>query len=157
MGLGQLRVALLERGLLALDRLTRNRGTELPMHLKTGLRGEDAAFFYLRRKGYTVVARRWSAGNVPGDVDLIAWDGPLLCFIEVKTRTAHDMSPAESAVDRHKQFTLKRLARAYLRQIPEPEPPPVRFDIVSVYALPGEMPEIVHFENAFGWTNRREG
>jgi putative endonuclease len=157
MGLGQLRVALLEHGLLALDRLTRNRGAELPMHLKTGLRGEDAAFFYLRRKGYTVVARRWSAGNIPGDVDLIAWDGPLLCFIEVKTRTAHDMSPAESAVDRHKQFTLRRLARAYVRQIPEPEPPPVRFDIVSVYALPDETPEIVHFENAFGWTNRREG
>ena len=157
MGLGQLRVALLEHGLLALDRLTRNRGAELPMHLKTGLKGEDAAFFYLRRKGYTVVARRWSAGNIPGDVDLIAWDGPLLCFIEVKTRTAHDMSPAESAVDRHKQFTLRRLARAYVRQIPEPEPPPVRFDIVSVYALPDETPEIVHFENAFGWTNRREG
>jgi len=157
MGLGQLRAALLEHGLLALDRLTRNRGAELPVHLKTGLRGEDAAFFYLRRKGYTVVARRWSAGNIPGDVDLIAWDGPLLCFIEVKTRTAHDMSPAESAVDRHKQFTLRRLARAYVRQIPEPEPPPVRFDIVSVYALPGETPEIVHFENAFGWTNRREG
>jgi putative endonuclease len=157
MGLGQLRVALLEHGLLALDRLTRNRGAELPMHLKTGLRGEDAAFFYLHRKGYTVVARRWSAGNIPGDVDLIAWDGPLLCFVEVKTRTAHDMSPAESAVDRHKQLTLRRLARAYIRQIPEPEPPPVRFDIVSVYALPGETPEIVHFENAFGWTNRREG
>ena len=64
------------------------------------------------------------------------------------------MSPAESAVDRHKQFTLRRLARAYVRQIPEPEPPPVRFDIVSVYALPGEMPEIVHFTNAFAWTDR---
>jgi putative endonuclease len=156
MGLGQLRVALLEHGIIALDRLSRNRDAELPLHLKTGIAGEDAAFFYLRRKGFTVVARRWSAGNVPGDVDLIAWDGPLLCFIEVKTRTAHDMSPAESAVDRHKQFTLKRLARAYLRQIPEPEPPPVRFDIVSVYALPGETPEIVHFENAFGWKDRRE-
>ncbi len=146
----------MERGIVALDRLARNRGAELPMHLKTGLRGEDAAFFYLRRKGFTIVARRWSAGNIPGDVDLIAWDGPLLCFVEVKTRTAHDMSPAESAVDRHKQFTLKRLARAYLRQIPEPEPPPVRFDIVSVYALPGETPEIVHFENAFGWADRRQ-
>ena len=65
MGLGQLRVALLEHGMLALDKLTRNRGAELPMHLKTGLRGEDAAFFYLRRKGYTVVARRWSAATFP--------------------------------------------------------------------------------------------
>jgi putative endonuclease len=156
MVLSQFRISLLERGLATLDRLTRDRGTELPIHLQTGLIGEDAAFFYLRRKGYTVVARRWTAGNVPGDVDLIAWDGPMLCFIEVKTRTAHDMTPAESAVDRHKQFTLRRLARAYIRQIPEPEPPPVRFDIVSVYALPVQKPEIIHFENAFGWTDRRE-
>ena len=155
MGLCQLRIALMEQGLASLDRLIRNRGAELPVHLKTGLRGEDAAYFYLRRKGYTVVARRWSAGNVPGDVDLIAWDGPLLCFIEVKTRTAHDMTPAESAVDRHKQLTLRRLARAYIRQIPEPVPPPVRFDIVSVYALPNEKPEIIHFQHAFAWTDRR--
>jgi putative endonuclease len=156
MGFRQLRIALLECGLAGLDRLARGRGAELPMHLQTGLSGEDAAFFYVRRKAYTVVARRWSAGNVPGDVDLIAWDGPLLCFIEVKTRTAHDMSPAESAVDRHKQFTLRRLARAYLRQLPGTEPPPVRFDVVSVYQLPGRKDEIVHFENAFGWTDRRE-
>ena len=50
-----------------------------------------------------MVARRWSSGDVPGDVDLIAWQGPMLCFIEVKTRTAHDMTPAETAVDAHKR------------------------------------------------------
>lgn len=157
MGFRQLRIALLQRGLAGLDHLARNRSSEMPAHLRTGLSGEDAAFFYLRRKAYTVVARRWSAGNVPGDVDLIAWDGSLLCFVEVKTRTARDMTPAESAVDRHKQFTLRRLARAYLRQLAGTEPPQVRFDIVSVYQVPGEKQEIVHFENAFGWTDRREG
>jgi putative endonuclease len=156
MGFRQLRIALLERGLAGLDRLTRGHGAEMPAHLQTGLSGEDAVFFYLRRKDYTVVARRWSAGNVPGDVDLIAWNGPMLCFVEVKTRTAHDMAPAESAVDRHKQFTLRRLARAYLRQLLLPEPPPVRFDVVSVYRVPGQKQEIVHFENAFGWSDRKE-
>src|ERR1700738_1287817 len=103
MGFRQMRITLLERGFAGLDRLARGRGAEMPAHLVTGISGEDAAFFYLRRKGYTVVARRWSAGNVPGDVDLIAWQGPMLCFIEVKTRTARDMTPAEAAVDRHKQ------------------------------------------------------
>jgi putative endonuclease len=156
MGLRQVRIALLERGIAGLDRLARGRGADLPAHLVTGINGEDAAFFYLRRKGYTVVARRWSAGNVPGDVDLIAWQGPLLCFIEVKTRTAHDMTPAESAVDRHKQFVLLRLARAYMRQLPQAEAPPVRFDVISIYLVPGKKNEIVHFENAFGWTDRRE-
>lgn len=152
-----MRLALLESGLEALDRLARRRaGEELPAHLRAGMAGEDAAFFYLRRKGYVVVARRWSAGNVPGDVDLIAWQGPLLCFVEVKTRTARDMTPAEAAVDAHKRHTLRRLAHAYMRQLPAAEPPPVRFDVVSVYLVSGRGREFVHFENAFGWSERRE-
>jgi putative endonuclease len=151
-----MRLALLERSLAGLNRLARRRGPDMPAHLLTGISGEDAAFFYLRRKGYTVVARRWSAGNVPGDVDLIAWQGPMLCFIEVKTRTAHDMTPAEAAVDRHKQFVLRRLARAYMRQLPQTEPPPVRFDVLSVYIVPEREKEFVHFDNAFGWSERPE-
>ena len=152
MGTRQISAALLERGLAGLDWLARLRSApELPLHLQTGLAGEDAAFFDLRRKNYTVVARRWSAGNLPGDLDLIAWQGAMLVFIEVKTRTARDMTPAEAAVDRHKQYVLRRLARAYLRQLPQAEAPPTRFDVMSVYLVPGEKREIVHFQNAFGW------
>ena len=145
-----------------LDRMARRRGRvqKLPAHLLTGIEGEDAAFFHLRRKGFIVVARRWSVGEVPGDVDLIAWQGGLLCFIEVKTRTARDMSPAEIAVDSHKRSTLRRLARQYVRQLPQAADAPaglpqVRFDVVSVYLVPGEKPEFEHFENAFGWNERR--
>jgi putative endonuclease len=156
----QMRTALIERALDGLDRLAERRGrmNNAPAHLTTGLAGEDAAFFYLRRKGYTVVARRWSSGDVPGDVDLIAWQGPMLCFIEVKTRTARDMTPAEVAVDSHKRATLRRLARRYARQLPQATMPSVRFDVVSVYLVPGENREFVHFEAAFGWSEyeRRE-
>ena len=127
----------------------------MPAHLVTGIEGEDSAYFYLSRKGYRVVARRWSAGNVPGDVDLIAWQGELLCFVEVKARTAHDATAAEVAVDMHKRRVLRRLARNYVRQLPQPIPPQVRFDVVSVYLVPGEIVEITHFENAFGWDERR--
>ena len=151
--LAELRTALLERSLDGLDRLAQRRGrsASLPAHLTTGLAGEDAALFYLRRKGYTVVARRWSSGDVPGDVDLIAWQGLMLCFIEVKTRTAHDMTPAESAVDEHKRNVLRRLARRYVRQLPQKTAPPVRFDVVSVYQVPGQKREFQHFEGSFGW------
>jgi putative endonuclease len=79
----------------------------------------------------------------------------MLCFIEVKTRTAEDMTPAEAAVDRHKRYVLRRLASQYLRQMPLHERPPVRFDVVSVYLLPGQQKKFVHFENAFGWDERR--
>ena len=97
------------------------------------------------------------AGNVPGDVDLIAWLDELLCFVEVKTRTAHDATAAEVAVDWHKRRILRRLARNYVRQLPSALAPQVRFDVVSVYLVPGEKPELVHFENAFGWDERRSG
>ena len=90
-------------------------------HLATGLRGEQAALFELSRRGYVVVARRWTSARVRGDVDLIGWDGEWLCFVEVKTRTARDLTPAESAVDEGKRRMVRGLARAYLRTFPESE------------------------------------
>jgi putative endonuclease len=154
----QIRITSEERFLSGLNKLARRPGhtTGMPAHLTTGIDGEDAAFFYLRRKGYTVVARRWSAGTVAGDLDLIAWDGPLLCIIEVKTRTAHDITPAEAAVDSHKRNTLRRLARHYVRQLPQETAPPVRFDVLSVYLLPGKKKEFQHFEGSFGWSDRQD-
>jgi putative endonuclease len=150
----------LERTLGALDSLAARRGraADLPAHLLTGIEGEEAAFFYLLRKGYTVVARRWSAGNQPGDLDLIAWQGPMLCFFEVKTRTARDLNPAESAVDLHKRNVLRRLARHYIRQLPGSAAPEARFDVISVYLEPGKPPDFMHFESIFGWREpeRRE-
>lgn len=121
-------------------------------HLQLGLHGERAAFFELGRRGYTVVARRWTSSRFPGDLDLIAWHGECLCFIEVKTRSAHDIAPAESAVDQHKRRTLRRLALAYLRSFPEKQRDkiPTRFEIVSIYLL-GSAPEFQFFPAAFGW------
>lgn len=84
------------------------------------------------------MARRWSPGHKRGDLDLIAWQGELLCVIEVKTRTAHDMTPAEVAVDEHKRKMVRRLARQYVRQLPMELPPQVRFDVISVYLVPGQ-------------------
>jgi Holliday junction resolvase-like predicted endonuclease len=48
----------------------------------------------------------------------------MLCFIEVKTRTAHDIASAEVRVDSHKRNTvLRRLARQYIRQLPQETAP----------------------------------
>lgn len=156
--LEQMRIGVEERSLVGLAWVAQRRDREanLPIHLVTGIEGEDAAFFHLRRRGYVVVARRWSSGNVPGDVDLIAWDGPMLCFIEVKTRTAHDLTPAEVAVDSHKRNTLRRLARQYIRHLPQQTAPPSRFDVISVYLVPGKKKEFQHFEGSFDWSERRD-
>jgi putative endonuclease len=156
--LEQKRIGWEERSLAAMKWVASRSGgsASRPAHLATGIDGEDAAFFYLRRKGYVVVARRWSSGFQRGDLDLIAWQGPLLCFFEVKTRTAHDIAAAEVAVDSHKRNTLRKLARHYVRQLPMKAAPPVRFDILSVYLVPGKEKEFVHFEGAFGWSERDE-
>ena len=112
--------------------------------------------FFLRRKGYVVVARCWSPGHVSGDIDLIAWQGTLLCVVEVKTRTAHDVAAAEVQVDEHKRRMVRRLACHYVRQLPQETAPEVRFDVLSVYLVPGREKESVHFEAAFGWSERAD-
>ncbi len=147
------KISVLERSVAALDWLAERRGRvpERPEHLATGERGEDAAFFFLRRNGYTVVARRWNDTPLPGDLDLIAWQGEVLCFVEVKTRTTLGMATAEAAVDQQKRRILRRLARHYLRQLPGEQPPQTRFDIVTVYELPGKPRQTRIMAGAFGW------
>jgi len=144
-----LTLALERRAYTALQRLAHQRSSQ-PAHLLTGEQGEDAAFFHLRSLGYTVVARRWRSERLRGDLDLAAWDGDTLVFFEIKTRTAHDLAAAETQIDPHKQKILRRMAAAYLRQLPEPhrDRVPIRFDVLSVYILPTGT-EFEHFRAAF--------
>jgi putative endonuclease len=121
-----------------------------PAHLETGSRGEEAAFFYLRRLGYIVVARGWRSPRAAGDLDLVAWKDQTLCFIEVKTRTSRKVATAESAVDGDKMRALRRVARQYLRDMPE-APDLVRFDILSIYFEAQKPADLQLFPNAFGW------
>jgi putative endonuclease len=135
-----------------LHRLSRLSSRQAPRNLLIGIDGEQAALFWLRRRGITIVGRRWTSARLRGDVDLIGWDGATLCFFEVKTRTARDMTPAQSQVDDDKRRILRSLARTYLRSFPAAQRAaiPVRFDVVAVYLL-GGSPEVHHFPGAFGW------
>jgi putative endonuclease len=146
----QYRLSIFERTTVWLDRqAARKAGQSRPAaHLTTGVRGEDAAYFHLRRLGYIVVARRWRSPRLRGDIDLIGWDGESLCFIEVKTRSSRTFQPAEVAVDREKRKTLCRMAREYVRHMENLERIPVRFDVVSVY-FPSGKPEFEVFRGAF--------
>lgn len=134
----------------AADRLIdRYKPSMKSRHLLTGERGEEAAFFFLRRQGYTVVAQRYRSGLRPGDIDLIAWEADTLCFIEVKTRSSRSVATAEASVDEQKRSTLRRLANVYLRSF-SPQPP-ARFDIVSAYPSKTSATEFELFRGAFDW------
>jgi putative endonuclease len=102
-----------------------------PAHQRMGQRGEEDAYFFLRKLGYVMVARNYRSPPHRGEIDLIGWDKDVLCFIEVKTRSTRDVKPAEAAVDQDKQRELARVAREYLRHLPQSCQ--WRFDIVSVY------------------------
>jgi len=96
------------------------RPPKQPPHLVTGQRGEELAYFHLRMLGYVIVARNYRSHRRQGEIDLVGWDGEVLCFIEVKTRTTREVKPAEAGVDLAKQRDLRAMARAYLRRYPLP-------------------------------------
>ena len=140
---------LTQLALRVLDQAARSvlRPPEQPQHLQTGQRGEELAYFHLRRMGYVIVARNYRSRRRQGEIDLVGWDGDVLCFIEVKTRTTREVKPAEAAVDLGKQRDLRGMAREYLRRVAGS--PAYRFDILSIYLLDGDNREFTLFKDAF--------
>jgi putative endonuclease len=121
---------------------------EHPEHQRTGKRGEEEAYFFLRRRGYVMVARNFRSPHHRGEIDLIGWDEDVLCFIEVKTRSTRDVKPAEAAVGRDKQRAVAAVARNYLRHMALPCQ--WRFDVISVYYESRfSRPQFELFQNAF--------
>ncbi|MGD0499549.1 MAG: YraN family protein [Bryobacteraceae bacterium] len=93
--------------------------------------GEDLAHRYLRRRGCAIVARNYQPPAGGGELDLVAWQGATLVFVEVKTRTVTDFGTPDRAVDREKRVRVERAARDYARRAGA-DWEKTRFDIVSV-------------------------
>ena len=117
-------------------------------HLKIGARGENLAYWYLRQAGYTIVARNRHARSGAGELDLVGWDGPVLSFVEVKTRTTADAGPPEAAVSKAKQKRIARAATEYLRR-QRRKPLSYRFDIASVAWNPEAGLQVRLIKDAF--------
>ena len=114
--------------------------------LASGRRGEDLAHRFLQRRGLRVVARNYRARSGAGEIDLVAWDGDRLAFVEVKARRTDEFGAPDRAVDREKQLRLVRAAREYARRA-RIEWNQVRFDVVSVVF--GDPPALTHIKDAF--------
>lgn len=127
------------------------RSNAVPAHLQTGRLGEDLAYFYLRELGFTVVARDFRSSRRRGDIDLIAWEGETLCFVEVKTRSRRTVKPAEAAVDAEKRAAVSSVAQEYLRSVAlaRGKSPDFRFDVVSIYLESNGARDITLFRDAF--------
>lgn len=108
-------------------------------HLELGKMGEQLAAAWLEQQGYQIVAanfalpvgRNMRGALINAEIDLVAYDGPTLCFIEVKTRASDWFAPPQANVDRRKQRQIARAARAYRRMFGLMDAP-YRYDVVAV-------------------------
>ncbi len=107
--------------------------------LELGSRGEDLAAAYLQQVGYRIVASNFTQPvgrnrlGVPinVEIDLVAYQGDTLCFVEVKSRASDWFAPPQVNVDRRKQRQIARAARAYRRMfglVGEP----YRYDVITI-------------------------
>src|SRR5271169_2368785 len=81
-----------------------------------GRLGEDLAHRYLRRHGCTVIARNYRTRSGSGEIDIVAWHGTALVFVEVKTRDTDEYGAPSRAVDMEKQQRLRLAARDFTRR-----------------------------------------
>jgi putative endonuclease len=107
--------------------------------------GEDLACRELERRGYAIVARRFRVRS--GELDIVARDGGVLVFVEVKTRAGRRFGSAAEAVTSAKQRRIGLLAHEYLLRHRMSDCP-CRFDVVSVHVDAG-MPAVEIIRNAF--------
>lgn len=114
-------------------------------HLDSGEWGETLATQLLRDLGYTILERNWRYKRA--EIDIIARDGEILVFVEVKTRAYASFGRPEEMVGFRKKCMLYDAAAAYMRQISyEWE---IRFDIIGITGAEGRLIRMEHFKDAF--------
>ena len=99
-----------------------------------GNAGEDLAAEILGREGYQVIETKYRYAR--GEIDLVAMEGEILAFVEVKTRRRVNFGHPAEAVDRYKRSRLVGAAKHYLYryQIRDRQ---CRFDVLSIFADEG--------------------
>ena len=138
---------------LALDSSAPVRDSARKKARQTGIRGETYAYWYLRRRGYVLVARNYMFPGFKGEIDIVGYDGPVLAFVEVKTRSdagqrgSRQPGP-EEAVNWEKRRNLARMARQFL-QVRRLESVPWRFDVLAIETRAGVRPEVRLHKGAF--------
>ena len=123
-----------------------------------GALGESYAAAYLEQLGYRLVAanctlpvgRNRRGAVINAEIDLLAYDGDTLCFIEVKARASDWFAPPQANVDLRKRRQVTRAARAYRRMLGI-EDQPHRYDVVTVILAGDSTPQIELLRNF--WTD----
>jgi putative endonuclease len=113
---------------------------------KKGWAEEERAAKFLAELGYRIVKRNFKYGNV-GEIDIVALDGDVLVFVEVKGRDNYNYGTPEESINVRKQAQLKRVARFYYH-VNGIQEQVCRFDVVAIDNLYGRS-ELRHHIGAF--------
>lgn len=108
---------------------------------QTGENGEILAQEFLKTKGYTILFTNWRHKH--SEIDIIAQDGKVVVFVEVKTRNNSSFGNPEDFVDKNKMKKMHQAADAYIEQFDWQGE--LRFDIIAIE----KNNVITHFEDAF--------
>lgn len=112
-----------------------------------GRQGEQVAAEFLKQKGYAICARNFRVSL--GEIDIIAKADDVLAFVEVKTRRGCRYGTPAQAVNYYKQRKIIQTAKCFLRQHHLEDECRCRFDVLEVYALPGNKWQVHHLPGAF--------
>ena len=111
-----------------------------------GKMGENLAIRVISSKGYKIIARNWRFGKY-GEIDIIALDGNILVFIEVKARTSFNFGKPVEAVNKAKIEKMKILAEFFINNNTELKFEGLRFDVVGI--LIKEKPEVKYYNDVY--------
>ncbi|MGI8638762.1 MAG: YraN family protein [Pyrinomonadaceae bacterium] len=127
---------------------------------KVGQIGEELAARFLEKKGFRIVlanfkvpiGRNQRGVSVTGEIDLIALDEDILCFVEVKTRSSDKFASPLAAVDLRKQRQIIRTAKVY-RKVFRINEIKFRYDVISIVLVENSRPKIELFKGF--WTEEK--
>jgi putative endonuclease len=119
---------------------------EKSQHCALGKAGEDLACDELRRRGYAILDRRYRTRN--GELDIVARDGGMLVFVEVKTRSSARYGVPSDALTPAKCRQVAAMAADYLIRR-RPRALGCRFDVVAITFDERGRPAIEVIPNAF--------
>lgn len=136
----------------ALRRWRLRRLRQLPRAQALGPLAEQAAADYLTRAGFRIHARNWRPAAGHGELDIVASEGGVLVFVEVKARSSDEFGAPERAIGEEKRRMMGAAARRFCR-VHAHGPRLVRFDTVSI-VWPGPLDEpepalLDHVRDAF--------
>jgi len=117
----------------------------MAQHNELGIKGEDIAFHYLVKKGYTIKARNWRYERA--EIDIVAIDKNELVIVEVKTRSAAIYEEPRDSITPQKIRFLTNAAQAYIEEFEIDYE--TRFDVISIKWFGEGKYELEHFEDAF--------